>query len=350
MHLTGPPYPVTGLGGRSLADEWAGGAQAYKSINAHGYPNLFFMTGPNSGPGHNSLLVYVEGQLDYAVRGITTILRQQPALSRCARGRPAPLQRAHPEAADQDDLDVGLQQLVSDRGRIQRVDVPGVRHPVSSSDAGLPIRRLRRGGAGRARRLVLAPARDQRPDMPPANRHGSRPARSRPCLRRGCAAGRATSSRTRCRSCSTRRSASARRRGVRRIPHRGAGPAGGHHHPQHPGVPRPRPAASAAAGRPHRAVQRHPSDPAAADHLDARPRLQHRACARDALRLGAGQGPRRHARPGVRDRGQLGDREAGDDAARRRQAACRRRRRIRADGRLRVIRIEDGEATSCGPS
>jgi hypothetical protein len=32
------------------------------------------MTGPNSGPGHNSLLVYVEGQIDYAVRGITTIL------------------------------------------------------------------------------------------------------------------------------------------------------------------------------------------------------------------------------------------------------------------------------------
>ena len=74
VHLTGPPFPVTGLGGRSLAAEWADGAQAYKSINAHGYPNLFFMTGPNSGPGHNSLLVYIEGQLDYAVRGITAIL------------------------------------------------------------------------------------------------------------------------------------------------------------------------------------------------------------------------------------------------------------------------------------
>lgn len=74
VHLTGPPYPVTGIGGRSLSDEWVGGAQAYKSINAHGYPNLFLMTGPNSGPGHNSLLVYVEGQIDYAVRGIRTIL------------------------------------------------------------------------------------------------------------------------------------------------------------------------------------------------------------------------------------------------------------------------------------
>src|SRR6202000_1102470 len=74
VHLTGPPFEVTGLGGRSLAAEWAGGAQAYKSINAHGYPNLFFMTGPNSGPGHNSLLVYIEGQLDHAVRGIPEIL------------------------------------------------------------------------------------------------------------------------------------------------------------------------------------------------------------------------------------------------------------------------------------
>jgi cation diffusion facilitator CzcD-associated flavoprotein CzcO len=74
VHLTGPPYPVTGVGGRSLSEEWINGAQAYKSINAHGYPNLFFMTGPNSGPGHNSLLVYVEGQIDYAVRGITTIV------------------------------------------------------------------------------------------------------------------------------------------------------------------------------------------------------------------------------------------------------------------------------------
>jgi cation diffusion facilitator CzcD-associated flavoprotein CzcO len=76
VHLTGPPYPVTGIGGRSLSQEWARGAQAYKSVSAHGYPNLFLMTGPNSGPGHNSLLVYVEGQLDYAVRGITTILRE----------------------------------------------------------------------------------------------------------------------------------------------------------------------------------------------------------------------------------------------------------------------------------
>ncbi|MDW5610928.1 MULTISPECIES: flavin-containing monooxygenase [Mycolicibacterium] len=76
VHLSGPPFPVAGLNGRSLQQEWAGHAEAYKSASAHGYPNLFFMTGPNSGPGHNSLLVYVEGQIAYAVDAITTILNR----------------------------------------------------------------------------------------------------------------------------------------------------------------------------------------------------------------------------------------------------------------------------------
>ena len=31
----------------------------------------------NSGPGHNSLLVFVQGQIEYAVRGITTILDRE---------------------------------------------------------------------------------------------------------------------------------------------------------------------------------------------------------------------------------------------------------------------------------
>ncbi len=76
VHLSGPPFPVTGLGGRSLQQEWADHAEAFKSASAHGFPNLFFMTGPNSGPGHNSLLVYIEGQIDYAVTAITTILER----------------------------------------------------------------------------------------------------------------------------------------------------------------------------------------------------------------------------------------------------------------------------------
>jgi len=72
---SGTPFPIIGRDGRDLADEWARGAQAYKSINIAGYPNLFFTFGPNSGPGHNSALVYIESQIDYAVKAIKTILK-----------------------------------------------------------------------------------------------------------------------------------------------------------------------------------------------------------------------------------------------------------------------------------
>lgn len=73
-HRTGFPFPVSGLHGRSLAGAWDPVPQAYKSINVAGFPNLFLTFGPNSGPGHNSALVYLEAQIDYAVRAIGAIL------------------------------------------------------------------------------------------------------------------------------------------------------------------------------------------------------------------------------------------------------------------------------------
>ena len=72
----GTPFQIIGRNGNDLADEWSGGAQAYKSVNVSGYPNLFYTFGPNSGPGHNSALVYMEAQIDYAVKAIKTILNQ----------------------------------------------------------------------------------------------------------------------------------------------------------------------------------------------------------------------------------------------------------------------------------
>ncbi|MCH8498844.1 MAG: NAD(P)/FAD-dependent oxidoreductase [Marinobacter sp.] len=69
----GTPFPVRGLEGRLLGETWQRGAQAYKSINVAGYPNLFFTFGPNSGPGHNSALVYMESQIDYIVQSVRAI-------------------------------------------------------------------------------------------------------------------------------------------------------------------------------------------------------------------------------------------------------------------------------------
>lgn len=76
VHLEKQPFPVHGLDGAELGEVFAGRPQAYKSISVHGFPNLFLMTGPNSGPGHNSLLTYVEGQISYAVSGIRAIVEQ----------------------------------------------------------------------------------------------------------------------------------------------------------------------------------------------------------------------------------------------------------------------------------
>lgn len=70
----GTPFPISGLNGRQLADEWSNGAYAYKSVSVSGYPNLFFTFGPNSGPGHNSALVYMEAEIRYIVDAIGVIV------------------------------------------------------------------------------------------------------------------------------------------------------------------------------------------------------------------------------------------------------------------------------------
>lgn len=44
-----------------------GGFQAYKGTTIAGFPNLFVLTGPNTGIGHTSLLVVVEAQIPYIV-------------------------------------------------------------------------------------------------------------------------------------------------------------------------------------------------------------------------------------------------------------------------------------------
>lgn len=70
----GAPIPITGRGGRVLGDEWSRGAYAFKSVAVSGYPNLFLTFGPNSGPGHNSALVYMEAQIEYLTDAIGILL------------------------------------------------------------------------------------------------------------------------------------------------------------------------------------------------------------------------------------------------------------------------------------
>jgi cation diffusion facilitator CzcD-associated flavoprotein CzcO len=59
---------IHGRGGVRLADHFAEvGMQAYKGATVHGFPNLFFVVGPNTGLGHSSMVFMIESQVAYAV-------------------------------------------------------------------------------------------------------------------------------------------------------------------------------------------------------------------------------------------------------------------------------------------
>jgi cation diffusion facilitator CzcD-associated flavoprotein CzcO len=68
--------PVTGLGGRSLQDQWATGAQAYFGTTVAGFPNFFLMLGPNTATGHTSTLLYIEPQVDFVLRALQATRRR----------------------------------------------------------------------------------------------------------------------------------------------------------------------------------------------------------------------------------------------------------------------------------
>jgi cation diffusion facilitator CzcD-associated flavoprotein CzcO len=70
LNIATAPFPVTGRGGRTLDDAWKDGAVAYKGMTVHGFPNWFVLMGPNTGPGHTSVLVYTEAQIAHALAAI----------------------------------------------------------------------------------------------------------------------------------------------------------------------------------------------------------------------------------------------------------------------------------------
>jgi cation diffusion facilitator CzcD-associated flavoprotein CzcO len=63
---------VRGRGGRTLRDHWAStGMRAYLGTVVDDFPNLFVMTGPNTGIGHTSLLVMAEAQMRFVLKALT---------------------------------------------------------------------------------------------------------------------------------------------------------------------------------------------------------------------------------------------------------------------------------------
>jgi cation diffusion facilitator CzcD-associated flavoprotein CzcO len=58
---------IVGRGGVKIQDAWREGMKAHLGTTVAGFPNLFFLVGPNTGLGHNSMIFMIEAQIRYIV-------------------------------------------------------------------------------------------------------------------------------------------------------------------------------------------------------------------------------------------------------------------------------------------
>lgn len=63
-------YPVVGRGGCKLSEFWSEFPRAYLGTAIPNFPNLFIVTGPNTGIGHTSALFVIEAQMEYIMRAL----------------------------------------------------------------------------------------------------------------------------------------------------------------------------------------------------------------------------------------------------------------------------------------
>lgn len=68
-------FDVVGKNNRSLVAEWKNGPEAYRGTTVSGFPNLFFVIGPNTGLGHNSLILMIEAQVNYIIGALKKMKR-----------------------------------------------------------------------------------------------------------------------------------------------------------------------------------------------------------------------------------------------------------------------------------
>lgn len=64
------PVNLVGLDGLTLEEAWSGGPRAYQTVALPGFPNFFFLMGPNSPVGNYSLTAIAETQAGYVLAWI----------------------------------------------------------------------------------------------------------------------------------------------------------------------------------------------------------------------------------------------------------------------------------------
>ncbi len=66
---------IVGRDGRKLRDAWQHGMEAHLGMTVSGFPNLFFLLGPNTGLGHNSVVFMIESQINYVMSCLRPLVR-----------------------------------------------------------------------------------------------------------------------------------------------------------------------------------------------------------------------------------------------------------------------------------
>ena len=64
------PVKIYGTGGVELNDAWRNGIEAYLGTSVAGFPNYFSIVGPNTGLGHNSIVLMIEAQVRYIMSAL----------------------------------------------------------------------------------------------------------------------------------------------------------------------------------------------------------------------------------------------------------------------------------------
>jgi cation diffusion facilitator CzcD-associated flavoprotein CzcO len=72
-----PRNVIFGTDGKDLVDVWASGPEAYKGTAVSGFPNMFFLVGPNTGLGHNSIIYMIESQIAYVLGALRYMKRNK---------------------------------------------------------------------------------------------------------------------------------------------------------------------------------------------------------------------------------------------------------------------------------
>lgn len=67
------PFPLTGRGGRDLTGSSPDGPEAFLGTVVSGFPNLFWLVGPNTGLGHSSMIYMIEAQVAFAMRCVRAL-------------------------------------------------------------------------------------------------------------------------------------------------------------------------------------------------------------------------------------------------------------------------------------